>query len=74
MGGLVVSIFVFSLILPAIAEKQCSKLDILSTSLFYHFLNSLIQYANFFKIHQIYNIKKAIGGLLEGEGRGGKGS
>ena len=29
-----------------------------------HSLNSLIQYANFFKIRQIYNIKKAIGGLL----------
>ena len=30
----------------------------------HHFLNFLIQYANFFKIRQIYNIKKAIGGLF----------
>ena len=78
-GGLEISIFVFSPILPAIATKQSIKLDILATSLFIlsvqpqnnalniiyikfiytsyslrlnHFLNSLIQYANFPKIHQ----------------------
>ena len=46
--------------LPAVAAKQCIKLDILATSFFYtsyslrlnHFLKSLIQYANFFKIRQ----------------------
>ena len=39
------------------------KLIILRTVCDY-FLNSLIQNDNFFKIRQIYNIKKAIGGLL----------
>ena len=62
--------FFFFPILPATAAKQCIKLDILATSLLYliqfatYFLNSLTQYANLFKIRQIYNTKKAFGGLL----------
>ena len=34
-GDLVISIFVFYLILHAIAAKHCIKLDILATNLFY---------------------------------------
>ena len=47
------------------SRHTCYKFIYTSYSLrLSNFLNSLTQCANFFKIHQIYNIKKAIGVFL----------
>ena len=71
MYSLVISIFVFSLyflLLPQInALNWTYLLQVYYTSYslwLNRFLNSLLQYASFFKIRQIYSIKKAVGGLL----------